>query len=39
LSKSLIKKARELAKEFRVTDGKRFRLKDADPGDTLKMGD
>ena len=39
MSKSLIKKARDLAKEFRVTDGKRFRLKDADPGDTLKMGD
>ena len=39
MSKSLIKKARELAKEFRVTDGKRFRLKDTDPGDTLKMGD
>ena len=39
MSKSLIKRARDLAKEFRVTDGKRFRLKDADPGDTLKMGD
>ena len=39
MSKSLIKKARELAKEYRVTDGKRFRLKDVDPGDTHKMGD
>jgi len=39
LSKSLIKKARDLAKEFRVDDGKRFRLKDVDPGDTLKLGD
>jgi len=39
LSKSLIKNARELAKEFRVTNGKRFRLKDVDPGDTLKLGD
>ena len=25
--------------EFRVTDGDKFRLKDVDPGDTLKMGD
>ena len=33
--KSVIKNARALAKEFRVTDGSRFRLKDHDPGDTL----
>jgi PPK2 family polyphosphate:nucleotide phosphotransferase len=39
LSKSLIKKAKALAKEFRVTDGRRFRLKDVDPGDTLNLGD
>ena len=32
--KNLIKKARKLAKPFRVTD-ERFRLKDIDPGDTL----
>ena len=32
--KNLIKKARKLAKPFRVTDDK-FRLKDIDPGDTL----
>ena len=32
--KNLIKKARKLAKPFRVTDEK-FRLKDIDPGDTL----
>ena len=32
--KNLIKKARKLAKPFRVTDD-RFRLKDIDPGDTL----
>jgi PPK2 family polyphosphate:nucleotide phosphotransferase len=34
--KRLIKTARKLAKPFRVTDGK-FRLKDIDPGDTLKF--
>jgi hypothetical protein len=34
--KNLIKKARKLAKPFRVTDD-RFRLKDIDPGDTLKF--
>ena len=32
--KNMIKKARKLAKPFRVTDEK-FRLKDIDPGDTL----
>ncbi len=32
--KNMIKKARKLAKPFRVTDDK-FRLKDIDPGDTL----
>ena len=31
------KKARQLAKPFRVTDGSRFRLKDIDPGDTLNL--
>jgi PPK2 family polyphosphate:nucleotide phosphotransferase len=31
------KKARQLAKPFRVTDGRRFRLKDIDPGDTLNL--
>src|SRR5215475_2394477 len=34
--KSLIKRARKLAKPFRVTDGK-FRLKDIDPDDTLDL--
>jgi polyphosphate kinase 2 (PPK2 family) len=34
--KDLIKKARQLAKPFRVTDD-RFRLKDIDPGDTLEL--
>jgi PPK2 family polyphosphate:nucleotide phosphotransferase len=31
----LIKRARKLAEPFRVTKGKKFRLKDIDPGDTL----
>ena len=31
----LIKRARTLARTFRVTDGDAFRLKDVDPGDTL----
>ena len=30
-----VKKAREFAKPFRVTNGGKFRLKDVDPGDTL----
>jgi polyphosphate kinase 2 (PPK2 family) len=33
--KNLRKHARKLASAFRVTDGKRFRLKNFDPGDTL----
>ena len=33
--KEIIKTARELAKPFRVTKGKNFRLKDIDPDDTL----
>src|SRR5262252_3326767 len=37
-SKQVIKRARAFAKPFRVTDGKRFRLKDIDPGDTLDLG-
>ena len=35
--KEIIKKARKLAKPFRLTDGARFRLKDIDPGDTLGL--
>ena len=35
--KELLKKARKLAKPFRVTDGARFRLKDIKPGDTLGL--
>lgn len=34
-TKELVKKARKLAEPFRVTNGGKFRLKDADPGDTL----
>jgi PPK2 family polyphosphate:nucleotide phosphotransferase len=34
-TKEVIKTARELAKPFRVTKGKNFRLKDVDPADTL----
>ena len=34
-TKSLVKRARKLAKRYRVTDGRSFRLKDVDPGDTL----
>ena len=30
----MVKQARKLAKPFRVTDGRRFRLDDIDPGDT-----
>jgi PPK2 family polyphosphate:nucleotide phosphotransferase len=31
------KQAKELAHRYRVTDGKKFRLKDCDPGDTWKL--
>src|SRR5947199_5093226 len=34
-TKEIIKRAREVAKPFRVSRGKDFRLKDVDPGDTL----
>jgi PPK2 family polyphosphate:nucleotide phosphotransferase len=37
-TKELIKRARSLAKPFRITDGEGFRLKDVDPGDTLDVG-
>jgi len=33
--KRIVKRARELSQPFRVTTGKRFQLKDVDPGDTL----
>jgi PPK2 family polyphosphate:nucleotide phosphotransferase len=34
-TKEIIKQARKLAKPFRVTDGKKFHLKDIDPGELL----
>jgi PPK2 family polyphosphate:nucleotide phosphotransferase len=34
-TKEIIKRAHELSKPFRVTNGKNFRLKDVDPDDTL----
>jgi PPK2 family polyphosphate:nucleotide phosphotransferase len=34
---TLVKKAREFSKPFRVTKGEAFRLKDVDPGDTLDL--
>jgi PPK2 family polyphosphate:nucleotide phosphotransferase len=35
--KEIIKRARKIAKPFRVTKGKDFRLKDVDPNDTLEF--
>jgi polyphosphate kinase 2 (PPK2 family) len=35
--KQTIKRARRVSKQFRVTRGDRFRLKDIDPGDTLQF--
>src|SRR5437867_11808883 len=36
-TKEIIKRARELAKPFRITRGKDFRLKDVNPDDTLEF--
>ena len=36
--KELVKRSGKFSKPFRVTDGKDFRLKDIDPGDTLDFG-
>src|SRR3989440_1258663 len=36
-TKEIINRARELAKPFRVSKGKDFRLKDVDPDDTLEF--
>jgi polyphosphate kinase 2 (PPK2 family) len=36
-TKEIIKTARKIAKPFRVTKGKNFRLKDVDPNDTLEF--
>ena len=35
--KEIIRSARKIAESFRVSDGKDFRLKDVDPGDTLQF--
>jgi PPK2 family polyphosphate:nucleotide phosphotransferase len=35
--KEIIKRARHFSKPFRIRDGKAFRLKDVDPGDTLDL--
>jgi PPK2 family polyphosphate:nucleotide phosphotransferase len=37
-TKELIKRARRFTKPFRIDDGQRFRLRDVDPGDTLRLG-
>jgi len=37
--KDVIREARKYAKHFRVTDGKKFRLEDYDPGDTLDVAE
>jgi len=36
-TREFIDKACEFARPFRITDGKTFRLKDIDPGDTLRL--
>src|SRR5260370_40810250 len=36
-TKEIIKTARKLAKPFRISKGKSFRLKDVDPNDTLEF--
>jgi len=36
--KEVIKRARDFARPFRITDGEKFRLKDIDPGETLGYG-
>jgi PPK2 family polyphosphate:nucleotide phosphotransferase len=36
-TKEIIKNSKQIAKPFRVTDGKGFRLKDIDPGNTLEF--
>src|SRR6185369_4985800 len=36
-SKELIKRAKQFAEPFCITDGSRFRLKDVDPSDTLHL--
>ena len=35
---SIVKRARKFSRPYRVTDGRRFRLKHVDPGDTGELG-
>jgi PPK2 family polyphosphate:nucleotide phosphotransferase len=35
--KKIVRRARRIAEPFRVSEGKNFRLKDVDPGDTLEL--
>jgi PPK2 family polyphosphate:nucleotide phosphotransferase len=37
--KTVLKNSHDLAKNFRVTDGEKFRLRDVDPAETLDFGD
>lgn len=37
-TKEIVKKCRELSKPFRIEHGKKFRLRDVDPNDTLGYG-
>jgi PPK2 family polyphosphate:nucleotide phosphotransferase len=37
-TKEFLRKARKVSAPFRVEDGRKFRLKDVDPGDTLDFG-
>ena len=36
--KPVVKRAREFSRPYRISDGRRFRLKDFDPGDTGGLG-
>ncbi|HEX3084877.1 MAG TPA: polyphosphate kinase 2 family protein [Pyrinomonadaceae bacterium] len=36
-TKEILKRVKSLAEPFRIDDGKKFRLKDIDPGDTLHL--
>ncbi|HSR91511.1 MAG TPA: hypothetical protein VLK88_09405, partial [Gemmatimonadales bacterium] len=36
--KDVVREARKFARNFRVSDGKKFRLDDFDPGETLGLG-
>jgi hypothetical protein len=38
-TKQILKRVSEFTEPFRVDNGKKFHLKDFDPGDTLEFGD